>query len=81
MSSKLESRTGEYTLRLFRRLGQWVIELEFKDRGRGRAVLHTETNRTRAEGVFIYFIDNGPDTVRLAERLIGQDALAGAQEG
>lgn len=72
MLSKLESRTGEYALRLFRRLGQWVIELEFFEAGKGKVVLHTETNRIRAEGVFMYLQDNGPDTMRLAERLIGQ---------
>lgn len=74
-TNKLTSRTGEYELRLRPRGRandrEWVIELEFFG-GKGKAELHTETNRTRAEGVFRYLEANGPDTCRVAERYIAQ---------
>jgi len=64
-------KTGEYSLIQRKRLGEWIIEIEFLDGE--KAVLHRESNETRCEGVFWYLHDNSPDTVRLARELIRRE--------
>lgn len=66
----MESRTGEYSLRLRKSHEKWIIELEFF--AGGKVTLHSETNKIRAEGAFLFIMDNTPDMTRLAKRLLSQ---------